>query len=90
MTSYLFPSPTIPTPVVAPTSSRPWGFTVQVYKPTGPNTGADLFLFNYDDVPEKSFLVVSNIVVEADREVQLILEKTKTHNKTNTYVVMVC
>eukprot|EP01127_Copromyxa_protea_P005499 TRINITY_DN15429_c0_g1_i1.p1 TRINITY_DN15429_c0_g1~~TRINITY_DN15429_c0_g1_i1.p1 ORF type:complete len:183 (-),score=29.75 TRINITY_DN15429_c0_g1_i1:44-592(-) len=90
MTSYLFSVPSLPTNTVTPTSSRPWGFTVQVFKPTGSQTSPDIYIFNYDDISDKSFMYIASpqpVVVEADREVQMILEKTKTHNRANIWVV---
>lgn len=62
---------------------------MHIFKPAGLQAAPDLFLFNYDDTPEKSFLYSGGNVVEADREIQLILEKTKSHTRTNTLVVEV-
>src|SRR5438132_1004106 len=99
MTSYLFyyqhPAPN---PLVSPTTTIPWSCTVQQYKPISPSPtqpSSEFYLFNYENVPDKSFMCAvppssTALVLEADKEIQLILEKTKTHSKHQTYTITVC
>lgn len=87
MTSWVFFLPTAPQ-IVSP-HSQPWEFSAQVFKQSGP-PAPELYLFNYGDMPGKSFLCIGSVVVEADKEIQLILDKTKTHNRSNIITVSVC
>jgi len=78
-----------------------WGVTCSLYvakPPPAPtakgqhhlsrvDTAKELVLINFDDVPKKAYLLAKDSVLEADKEISLILEKTKLYLVKHTIEV---
>lgn len=55
-----------------------------------PDSAKELVLINFDDCPKKAYLLARDSVLEADKDISSILEKTKLYGVKHTIEVKVC
>lgn len=78
--------------LLQPEKNQKWNVTCALHlskQPPQSTETKELFIFNFDDAPEKCYLMIKDSILEADRDMAVIIDKIRLYQLRQTITVTV-